>query len=109
MDPAVTTLKTKECRTILLRALLASLTNPKTLLFYAVFFPQFVAVNRHLGAQIGLLCATFLGLAITIDSAWALGAGRMRILLASRGCLRNRVSGSFLLGAAAALAFLRNA
>ena len=107
-DPKLTQLKTKDRRAIFLRALLVSLTNPKTLLFYAVFFPQFVDVNQPFGAQIALLCVTFLSLAIMIDSIWALGAGRMRPLLTAHGRLRNRVSGGFLIGAAAALALSRN-
>ena len=91
-----------------MRALLVSLTNPKTLLFYGAFFPQFVTASHDLGAQIVLLSATFLLLAVTIDSGWALLAGSARTLLASRGRLRNRVSGSLLIGAGVGLALARH-
>lgn len=98
----------RSARAIFLRALLVSLTNPKTLLFYGAFFPQFVTVTRPVGPQIALLSVTFLALAVTIDGAWALIAGRARGLLASRGRLRNRISGGLLIGAGLGLAFTRN-
>jgi homoserine/homoserine lactone efflux protein len=98
----------RSARAIYMRALLVSLTNPKTLLFYGAFFPQFVTASDDLAAQIALLSATFLLLAVTIDSGWALIAGSARSLLASRGRLRNRVSGGLLIGAGIGLAFARH-
>jgi threonine/homoserine/homoserine lactone efflux protein len=110
--PAIDLTKTrpepKSVRAIYTKALLVSLTNPKTLLFYGAFFPQFVTMDHHVGRQIALLSATFLVLAVLIDGGWALAAGRARGLLASRGRLRNRLCGSFLIGAGAALALARN-
>ena len=89
------------------RALFVSMTNPKTLLFYGAFFPQFIDTRRDAGPQLALLCASFLALAIVIDGAWALLAGRARWMLASRGRLRNRISGGVLIGAGAGLALTR--
>jgi len=40
----------KSARAMLTRALLVSLTNPKTLFFYGAFFPQFVVPNGDVGA-----------------------------------------------------------
>ena len=97
----------KSARAIYARALLVSLTNPKTLLFYGAFFPQFVTPGAQLGSQIAILSAAFLVVALCIDTAWALISSRARKTLASRGRLRNRLSGGFLIGAAAALAFAR--
>ena len=97
----------KSARAIYARALLVSLTNPKTLLFYGAFFPQFVTPGAQLGSQIAILSAAFLVVALCIDTAWALIASRARKILASRGRLRNRLSGGFLIGAGAALAFAR--
>jgi len=94
----------KSPRAIYMRALFVSLTNPKTLFFYGAFFPQFIVLDRPVGAQVALLSATFLVLAMLVDGGWALVAGRARFLLARRGRLRNRVSGGFLIGAAGALA-----
>ena len=111
-SPAVDLTKTrpepKSARAIYTRALLVSLTNPKTLLFYGAFFPQFVALDRYVGTQVVLLSVTFLALAVLVDGAWALIASRARGVLAARGRLRNRVSGGFLVGAGAALALARN-
>ncbi len=98
----------KSGRAVFMRALLVSLTNPKTLLFYSAFFPQFITLNHDVGKQITLLSVTFLTLAMLVDGGWALIAGRTRRLLAARGHLRNKLSAGFLIGAGAALAFARN-
>jgi homoserine/homoserine lactone efflux protein len=98
----------KSPRAIFMRGFLVSLTNPKTLLFYGAFFPQFVSLERDLGPQIAILSATLLAIAMLVDGAWAIVAGRARSLLASRGKLRNRLSGGLLIGAGAALALARN-
>jgi homoserine/homoserine lactone efflux protein len=94
----------RSCRAIALRGFLVSLTNPKTLLFYSVFFPQFIAPNRPMGPQLALLCVSFLVIAVVLDSGWAFAAGRARHVLAMRGKLRNRLSGGFLIGAGVGLA-----
>jgi threonine/homoserine/homoserine lactone efflux protein len=91
-------------RSIALRGFLVSLTNPKTLLFYSVFFPQFIAPNRPMGPQLALLCVSFLVIAVVLDGGWAVAAGRARRVLAMHGKLRNRVSGGFLIGAGVGLA-----
>ena len=92
---------------IVARGFLVSLTNPKTLFFYAAFFPQFVAPGEHLAAQLVLLSATFLALAVAIDSLWAACAGRLRPLLARRTRLPARLSGGFLIGAGIGLALAK--
>ena len=91
-------------RAIALRGFLISLTNPKTLLFYGAFFPQFLSLDAPVGPQVAALSLTFLAIAVGLDSAWALLAGRVRGVLAIRGRLRNRLSGGFLIGAGLGLA-----
>ena len=86
------------------RGFAVSLTNPKTLLFYGAFLPQFIDPKGDPGPQVALLAATFLGLAATLDSAWAVMADRARGVVSMRPRLRNRVTGTCLLGAAAGLA-----
>ncbi len=49
-----------DARRLYARAFLVSLTNPKVLLFYGAFFPQFVLPGGSFFLQIGLLAATFL-------------------------------------------------
>ena len=97
----------RSARAIALRGFLVSLTNPKTLLFYGAFFPQFVSMDRPLLAQIAVLSAVFLALALLLDGGWAVLAGRARFLLASRGRLRNRLSGGLLVCAGVGLALAR--
>jgi homoserine/homoserine lactone efflux protein len=107
VDLTTTRPEPKSARAIFMRALLVSLTNPKTLLFYGAFFPQFVDTGRPVGLQIAILSVTFLALAVVVDGGWALVAGRARGVLASRGRLRNRLSGGLLIGAGTALALTR--
>jgi homoserine/homoserine lactone efflux protein len=94
-------------RAMILRALLVSLSNPKTLLFYGAFFPQFLSGGPDVGGEIALLSATFLALAILVDGGWALLAARARRFLATRGRLRNRLSGGLMIGAGIGLALAR--
>ena len=91
-------------RTMVVRAVIVSLTNPKVLLFYGAFFPQFIAPGRPLGPQMLVLCSTYLVLAAGIDSLWAVVAGRARRALSVHGRLRNRISGGLLAGAGLGLA-----
>jgi threonine/homoserine/homoserine lactone efflux protein len=91
-------------RAIALRGFLISLTNPKTLLFYGAFFPQFLSPDAPIAPQVAVLSVTFMAIAGGLDSVWALLAGRARGVLAMRGRLRNRLSGGFLIGAGIGLA-----
>jgi threonine/homoserine/homoserine lactone efflux protein len=97
----------RDPRSMFLRGFLVSITNPKTLLFYGAFFPQFVRPGENFAAHLLLLSATFLVLAVTVDGCWALAAARLRSVLAVRGVLRNRLTGSFYLAAAFGLAMAR--
>jgi homoserine/homoserine lactone efflux protein len=90
------------------RALLVSLTNPKLLLFYGAFFPQFIRASQPVGAQIAVLATTFVVLASVLDGSWALLAGHARGLVATRTRLRNRVTGGLLVTAGAALSLVRH-
>jgi homoserine/homoserine lactone efflux protein len=88
------------------RGFLISLTNPKTLLFYGAFFPQFMT-NQRAYPQLLLLCATFLIMAVVCDSAWALLADRARPFLDAHVRLRNRLSGGLMIVAGVGLALAR--
>ncbi|HYM31688.1 MAG TPA: LysE family translocator [Candidatus Cybelea sp.] len=99
--------KPKSLRAIFARGLLVSLTNPKTLFFYGAFFPQFVDVSKPVAGQLALLSATFLGIALTVDTGWSLAAGRVRGYIAAHAKLQNRLSGGLLIGAGLSLALAR--
>jgi homoserine/homoserine lactone efflux protein len=107
VDLTKTAPQKKSIRTIYLRGFLVSLTNPKTLFFFGAFFPQFLVPNGAMGRQLLILSITFLFLAIVLDGTWAILAGRVRAMLATRGRLRNRVSGGMLVGAGVGLALAR--
>jgi threonine/homoserine/homoserine lactone efflux protein len=107
VDLTRTEAEPRSARAIFLRGFLVSLTNPKTLMFYGAFFPQFVDPGRDVGWQIAVLSATFLGLAVLLDGTWALLAGRFRRVLAMSGRLRNRLSALFFVAAGIGLASAR--
>ncbi len=98
----------RSARAIFARGFLVSLTNPKTLLFYAAFLPQFVSAETAAATQqLLLLSGTFLAIAVLLDGTWALLAGHLRSLLRSRVGLRNRLTGGLLMGAGLGLALAR--
>ena len=89
------------------RGVLISLTTPKTLLFFGAFLPEFVSPSSPLLPQLLILSASFLALAVILDGAWAVLAGRLPPILGGKGRLRNRLQGGLLIGAAAGLALAR--
>lgn len=107
VDLARTKAQARSGRVIFARGFLVGLTNPKTLLFYGAFFPQFITPGADAGEQLLLLAVTFLAVAIVCDSAWAILAGRLRALLVAHARLRNRITGGLLVGAGLGLAMAR--
>jgi threonine/homoserine/homoserine lactone efflux protein len=53
-------------------------TNPKTIVFFAAFLPQFIAPSAPAGPQLLLLGLVFSVLAIASDSIWVFAASRAR-------------------------------
>lgn len=87
---------------------LVALSNPKTLIFFGAFFPQFIDPARDHGLQILIMGLTAMLVAAVSDSVYALAAGRAgRALSAKRVRLLSRVSGGFLIGGGLWLAFSR--
>jgi len=107
VDLTLTVPERKPVREIFLRGALVSMTNPKTLVFYGAFFPQFIATDVPIERQVVVLSATFLVIAIMLDGMWAVLAGRARGVLGTHGKLRNRLSGGLLMGAGVGLALAR--
>ncbi|MFM6850433.1 MAG: LysE family translocator [Terrabacter sp.] len=59
--------------------MVVGLTNPKTVLFFVAFLPQFTnAAAGHVAVQMAVLGAVFGALAVCSDSIWALLAARAR-------------------------------
>ena len=91
-----------------LQGLMVALSNPKTLIFFGAFIPQFLDPTGNHALQIAIMGGTALVCAAMSDSAYAVAAGRAgRMLTAGRIRLLSRLSGSFLIGGGVWLAFSR--
>jgi homoserine/homoserine lactone efflux protein len=104
---AGTAAQARSARVIFMRGFLVGLTNPKTLLFYGAFFPQFLTPGDDVQDQLLLLAVAFLATAIVFDSTWAIAAARLRGVLNFRARLRNRLTGGLFIGAGVGLALSR--
>jgi homoserine/homoserine lactone efflux protein len=90
------------------QGLLVALSNPKTLLFFGAFFPQFIDPQGDHTLQIAIMGLTALAFAAVSDSAYALLSGRAgRLLSRHRIRLISRLSGGFLIGGGVWLALAR--
>jgi threonine/homoserine/homoserine lactone efflux protein len=83
--------------------------NPKGIVFFVAFVPQFVDPASPVVGQFVILEATFLVLAAVNVAVWALLAGQMRARFQSPPMVRlvNRIGGSFLVGAGLLTALTR--
>ena len=83
--------------------------NPKGIVFFVAFVPQFIDPGAPLLAQFAILEATFLTLAAANVALWAVLAGQMRARFRAPSTMRwlNRAGGSFLVGAGIATALAR--
>jgi threonine/homoserine/homoserine lactone efflux protein len=97
----------KTARQVYLRGFFVSLTNPKTLLFYGAFLPQFVDQSQNRTVQLLILAATFLVIAVCLDSLWAVGSSWLQRKLTLQSRLWSRFTGGILLSAAGVLALAR--
>jgi threonine/homoserine/homoserine lactone efflux protein len=91
-----------------LQGLLVLLSNPKVLVFFGAFIPQFIDINGDHISQVTLLGVTFMVIASITDGAYALLAGRARLFFSARRTrLLSRISGGFLIGGGIWLALTR--
>lgn len=83
-----------------------SLTNPKTILFFSAFLPQFANEGAPYFQQIISLSLVFWLIAIVVDSIYALAAARLRSFLLHHDVdhLQHGISGGLYVGAGAVLA-----
>ena len=92
-----------------LQGMLVLLSNPKALLFFGAFIPQFVDLKANQLWQVAVLGFTFMVFASLTDAGYALLAGRARALLSEkRTRLLSRVSGGFMIGGGLWLALSRS-
>jgi threonine/homoserine/homoserine lactone efflux protein len=83
-------------------------TNPKTIVFFVAFLPQFTNASAgHVGAQVAFLGALFAVMAVASDSVWALAASRARDWFArkpQRLDVMGAAGGAMMIGLGATLA-----
>jgi homoserine/homoserine lactone efflux protein len=92
----------------LLQGFLVAVSNPKTLVFFGAFIPQFLDPGRDYLTQILLMGATALAVAAVSDGVYAVLTGRAGTLLSRRRVrLISKLSGGFLIGGGLWLAFTR--
>src|SRR5450432_2733444 len=91
-----------------LQGLLVLLSNPKVLVFFGAFIPQFMDLSRDHVSQVALLGVTFMVVAGITDALYALLAGRARLFFsAQRTKALSRLSGGFMIGGGVWLALTR--
>jgi homoserine/homoserine lactone efflux protein len=91
-----------------LQGLLVMLANPKGLLFFSAFLPQFIDPHGDYQHQALLLGVTAMAMGAATDSIYAILAGRAQNLLSRRRQqFINRAGGTCLIGGGLWLAFTR--
>lgn len=91
-----------------LQGFLVLLSNPKVLVFFGAFIPQFVDMSGNHITQVALLGATFMVIAVLTDAIYVVLAARARVMLSQRRArLMSRISGGFLIGGGVWLALMR--
>jgi homoserine/homoserine lactone efflux protein len=82
------------------QGLLVILSNPKALLFFGAFIPQFIdPAAGNVAFQTVLYGGIFMAVATIFDSAYAFAAGNARHLLTrTRVSVAEKLSGTFLVG-----------
>jgi len=92
----------------LLQGFLVLMANPKALLWFGAFIPQFVDPTGNYVAQIIVLGVTAMAVALVSDGAYAVLTGRAGAFLSKRRIrLVSRLSGGFLIGGGIWLALTR--
>src|SRR4030081_3843955 len=91
-----------------LQGFLVLLSNPKVLVFFGAFIPQFMELSKDHFSQVALLGITFMITGAITDSIYALLAGRARLFFSARRTrLLSRISGGFMIGGGVWLALTR--
>lgn len=96
-------------RSIFLQAFFVTALNPKDIVFFVAFLPQFIDPARPVFAQIVVIEVTFLVMVLVSTCLWILLSGRLRSGLKSPLALKwvQRIGGGSLVGAGLVTAFGR--
>ena len=91
-------IRTRSYRALVVEGFVVIWANPKALIFFGAFLPQFVSIEAPTFPQIMLLGLFFMIVAGSTDAIYAVIAGRARGLLsAARVKIVSRVSGAILM------------
>jgi len=94
-------------RVLFRQGLFSAVSNPKVLLFYGAFLPQFIDPARDLLLQFAILAGTFAGIEAVVEVLLARLAHRVRPWLERTGRTFNRVCGGLFAAMGAALPLTR--
>ena len=85
----------KPTRSFYLQGFLVGASNPKAVLFFAAFFPQFLNPAAPIAPQFAILALTFMAFEFTVLTFCALSVSRLAPVLRTSSTVRmiNRVSG----------------
>jgi threonine/homoserine/homoserine lactone efflux protein len=83
--------------------LFVAVSNPKALLFFAAFLPQFMVAGASFASQLLFLGGTFMVVEIVYELLLAGLAGRIAPWLGRHGRIFNRAAGGTFVGIGAAL------
>lgn len=94
---------------IISQSFIVSLLNPKGIIFYMAFMPQFIVQSEPLMPQILLLGGTFASLVLPINTAYALLSGKLRTVIQNSRIIQimNRTGGALLILAGVVTASLK--
>ena len=108
---ATATTDRKSGRAMFWNAFVVTALNPKSIVFFIAFAPQFVDPAAPALPQFAAMEATFVGLAAVNAALWALLAGELQRRARRPETLRlvNRVGAGFLIGAGVLTAAVRRA
>jgi threonine/homoserine/homoserine lactone efflux protein len=93
--------------TMFRQGLLTAVSNPKALLFYGAFLPQFIDPARDLLTQFIIMATVFVAVEILVEYLLALLAHRVRPWLERAGRNFNRVCGGMFAAMGVALPLTR--
>jgi threonine/homoserine/homoserine lactone efflux protein len=98
-------------RAVFVQGFLIAITNPKAIIFYIAFLPQFVDAHLPAGPQLLVMIGTMVIMALLSDTVYALLAGRARgwFTAPGRRRLQGRITGTLLIGVGCGLLLARRA
>lgn len=106
---AITPAPTRPARDNFLQGFLIAITNPKAIVFYIAFLPQFVDPHLPAGPQLLLMIGAVIIMTLLFDSAYALLAAQARNWFTAPGRrrLQLRITGTLLIGVGCGLLLAR--